>query len=225
MPIRITQDAQEGTWHTFYAMLGMGAMMGAALNAPLAALTALLEMTGNHNVIMPGMLAIVAATLTSNLGFGNPSVFVKLLQTRGLNYRNDPITQFLRSLGVTGTMDGKVLESARHLRREQLDGLLATPSTWLLVRDGASRSKILFSADLVHYLEKTPGQETLDLFELPVHTLDAGPISSQATLLGALQQMDRDGLDALYVIQPRSHRVAGVITRKDIERTYRYQDN
>lgn len=217
--------AEEGTWHTFYAMLGMGAMMGAALNAPLAALTALLEMTGNHNVIMPGMLVIVTATLTSNIGFRNPSVFVKLLQAQGLSYRSDPITQFLRGLGVTGTMDGKVQEAPRQVTRKQLDELLATPSTWLLVHGEGDGSKILFTADLVRYLEKAPEEEALDLFELPVHVLDAESISAQATLLGALQQMDKKGLDALYVMQPRNRRIVGVITRKGIERTYRYQAN
>ena len=40
----------------FYAMLGMGAMMGAVLRAPLAALIALLELTANPNIIMPGCL-------------------------------------------------------------------------------------------------------------------------------------------------------------------------
>ena len=38
----------------FYAMLGMGAMMGATLQAPLAALLALLELTANPNIILPG---------------------------------------------------------------------------------------------------------------------------------------------------------------------------
>src|SRR5690554_7478401 len=49
----------------FYAMLGMAAMMGAVLQAPLAALMALLELTHNPNIILPGMLAVVVSCLTS----------------------------------------------------------------------------------------------------------------------------------------------------------------
>ena len=52
----------------FYAMLGMGALMGATLRAPLAALVALLELTANPNIIMPGMLVIVVAGLVVSEG-------------------------------------------------------------------------------------------------------------------------------------------------------------
>ena len=38
-------------------MLGVVAMMGASLHAPLAALTAILELTGNPNTLLPGMAA------------------------------------------------------------------------------------------------------------------------------------------------------------------------
>jgi H+/Cl- antiporter ClcA len=66
-----------------YALLGMGAMMAGTLQAPLAALTAVLELTGNPNVIMPGMLAVIAATLTSRVLFRQPSVYDVLLRVGG----------------------------------------------------------------------------------------------------------------------------------------------
>ncbi|MDX1527893.1 MAG: chloride channel protein, partial [Gammaproteobacteria bacterium] len=62
----------------FYAMLGMGAMMGATLQAPLAALMAVLELTANSNSILPGMFAIVTATLTTRVVFKQRSVFVSM---------------------------------------------------------------------------------------------------------------------------------------------------
>lgn len=46
-------------------MVGMAAMMAAMLNAPLAALLAILELTYNPNVLFPGMMMIVVATLIS----------------------------------------------------------------------------------------------------------------------------------------------------------------
>jgi CIC family chloride channel protein len=59
----------------FYATVGMVAMMGAALRAPLAALTALLELTGNPNIILPGMIAVASAELLNRLVLGKESVF------------------------------------------------------------------------------------------------------------------------------------------------------
>lgn len=64
----------------FYATVGMVAMMGATLRAPLAALTALLELTANPNIILPGMIAVASAELTNRLVLGKDSVFEVLLK-------------------------------------------------------------------------------------------------------------------------------------------------
>lgn len=65
----------EATSPAFYATVGMVAMMGATLRAPLAALTALLELTANPHIILPGMLAVASAELTNRLVLGKDSVF------------------------------------------------------------------------------------------------------------------------------------------------------
>lgn len=88
----------------FYTMLGMGAMMSATLNAPLAALTAILELTGNSNVILPAMLVIVVANLTTTELFHQVSIFRKLLQLSGDDYRVNPIRQALNKIGVAAVM-------------------------------------------------------------------------------------------------------------------------
>jgi H+/Cl- antiporter ClcA len=66
----------------FYATVGMVAMMGATLRAPLAALMALLELTANPNIILPGMLAVASAELTNRLALGKESVFEVLMKMR-----------------------------------------------------------------------------------------------------------------------------------------------
>lgn len=68
--------ASEG----FYGMIGMVALMGAALHAPLAALIALLELTGTPHILLPGMLAVVAADTVFRLLLGRESVFVAVLR-------------------------------------------------------------------------------------------------------------------------------------------------
>ena len=72
----------------FYANVGMVAMMGATLRAPLAALTALLELTGNPNIILPGMLAVTSAELTNRLFLGKESVFDALLKIHSRSMRD-----------------------------------------------------------------------------------------------------------------------------------------
>jgi len=66
----------------FYAMIGMVAMMGAVLRAPLAALVALMELTGNLNIILPGMIAVVTAEIATRAFVGDQSAFTALLEVK-----------------------------------------------------------------------------------------------------------------------------------------------
>jgi CIC family chloride channel protein len=66
----------------FYAMIGMVAMMGAVLRAPLAALVALMELTGNLNVILPGMIAVVSAEIAARSLIGDASAFTAMLKVQ-----------------------------------------------------------------------------------------------------------------------------------------------
>ncbi len=69
-----------------YALLGMGAVMGASLQAPLAALIAMMKLTHSPQIIMPGMLVIVVAGLTASELFLRESLFVTMLKASGLDY-------------------------------------------------------------------------------------------------------------------------------------------
>ena len=69
-----------------YVMLGMAAMMAAVLQAPLAALMAVLELTANPNLILPAMLIVVIATMVTGVVFKQKSVFISTLNTLGLQY-------------------------------------------------------------------------------------------------------------------------------------------
>ena len=84
----------------FYALLGMGAMMGASLQAPLAALTAMMELTHSPGIVMPGMLVIVVASLTASELFGKQSLFITMLRANGLDVAASPVSQALRRVTV-----------------------------------------------------------------------------------------------------------------------------
>ena len=72
----------------FYVLIGMGAMMGASLQAPLAALAAMMELSHHPDIIMPGMLAIVVAGLVSKRVFKKDSLFVTLLRANDIDSGN-----------------------------------------------------------------------------------------------------------------------------------------
>mgnify|MGYP001279212334 CR=1 FL=1 len=60
-----------------YAIVGMAAMMGAVLQAPLAALMAILELTKNTEIILPAMIATVLAVVVMRIIFRQKGVFEK----------------------------------------------------------------------------------------------------------------------------------------------------
>ena len=116
----------------FYAMLGMGAMMSAVLQAPLAALIALMELTRNPSIILPGMATIVIANISCSYVFKQDSVFVEVLRKQGLNYQANPITQALNHQGVTSLMHVDI----SHHQNEDVAGYLTAIErglNWLVI--------------------------------------------------------------------------------------------
>ncbi len=71
----------------FYALIGMVAMMGAVLRAPLAALVALIELTGNLNIMLPGMIAVVSAEIATRALMGDTSAFTAMLKVQHMRVK------------------------------------------------------------------------------------------------------------------------------------------
>lgn len=215
----------------FYAMLGMGAMMGATLQAPLAALVALLELTSNPNIILPGMLAIIASGLTSSQLFGKESVFLTLSKARGLDYRSNPIAQSLRRIGVASVLNVSFVETEQVISDSNASTLLISMPLWIVVRKNNKPTALLLAADLSRYLsehveevaEKDEKEVEINLLEIPARREDIVPINQQATLQQALDVMNEKHVDALYVTINESSgnpMVIGIITRQTVESQY-----
>ncbi|HHH47564.1 MAG TPA: CBS domain-containing protein [Gammaproteobacteria bacterium] len=203
----------------FYAMLGMGAMMSATLQAPLAALMALLELTYNPHIILPGMLAVVLSDIIASHVFGRDSVFLVLLRARGLDYRSTPLAQALRRIGVASVMNTSLTTAPRILGRQAAQDLLIGEPLHVLVMEEGRPVSLLLAADLARHLAAHPDAEEVDLLEIPAQRDDIRPIDMQATLQQALDEMDEHGVDALYVTSGEN--IVGTLSRQGVEAHYR----
>jgi H+/Cl- antiporter ClcA len=205
----------------FYAMLGMGAMMSATLQAPLAALLALLELTGNANIILPGMLAVVSANLTTKGLFGNGSVFMSQMREMGMDYQNDPVTQAQARIGVTAVMQESFVVSEKKISRQRAKNLLSSDPIWIITEQ--SERKVLFPAvDLLRFLNESD-IEQIDLLEIPSQRQQLAAVSQQSTVRQALKILKEQDADALYVMRkigPAADQIFGVITRRDLDNSY-----
>lgn len=208
-----------------YAMIGMGAMMAGSMQAPLAGLIGILELTGNPNFILPGMLGVVAATVASGQIGRRESIFQGLMRSLGLDYRNDPVAQSLRRVGVAGVMNRQVMVLPRQATVEKIDAALATQPRWILVEEDGNPVVLLAAVDLVRMRKENPELESLDLRSFPGERLQTAAVDIGATLHEAKDKMVSTGAQALYVISqtvPGVPRVYGVLTQADVESGYRY---
>ncbi len=218
----------------FYALLGMGAMMGASLQAPLAALTAIMELTYNPGIIMPGMLTIVIAQLTASEVFGKQSLFISMLRSNGLDYDINPVMQVLRGIGVASVLDNHTVRLAHIISHDHATSLVNddTRIEWLLLNDKDNKLVMLMPiAELAKYLQvlmaeaKVEDLGEIDLLEIPAKRLQPSPISLQANLQQAHEKFEQ-GAEVLYVVFNESQidnstRIYGIITKEMIEESYK----
>ena len=219
----------------FYAMLGMGAMMGAVLQAPLAALMALMELTRNPNIILPGMLIITTSSLVTSEAFGRKSLFLTLLKSQGLSYQNSPVIQALRRVSVAAIMNKSILRIQRRLTPEQARKILKSEPKWLVIDGSKGPTSLMPAVDLARFLEdsekrlKTEDRtlpEQIDLMNIPANRRNLTPVQYQATLEEALYEFDNSNAEALYVqrhVAPMIQRIYGVVLKSDIDSYYQYR--
>lgn len=207
-----------------YALIGMGAVMGAALQAPLAALTAVIELTHNPEIIMPGMLAIVIASLVNSELFGKSSMFHTLLEATGLNYHTDPVMQSLRRTGAASFMNRNFVQVSPNLSRDSAKLIFDQNPEWILIKGGEGEMVLMPGVDLLRNLEQQQEDE-LDLFSIPATRYELAPLAMQATLQEALERLDGSSAEALYIEwfdQAHYWRIQGILTRTQIESAYRF---
>lgn len=212
---------------SLYVLLGMAAMMSATLQAPLAGLMALLELTANPNIIFPGMLAVVTSCLVTSQVFRQKGIFHALLAAQGIHLRLTPLSHQLQSVGVAAVMNRSVARVARHIALTDLRKMLEQKPQWLLIEQDTVPSHYMPAADVALYLtqlESTSATvDALDLLEIPGARDNINAILMSATLKEALDQMKQQQLSALYVhwqSAPGIFRVLGLLRRDDIEHYY-----
>ena len=216
----------------FYALLGMGAMVGASLQAPLAALVAVMELTYNPSIIMPGMLTIVIAQLTASEVFNKQSLFVSMLRSNGLDYDTNPVMQVLRGIGVASILNNKIVRIDKDITKEDAVGLINngdSVDSILLNNNDNQLTMLLPLSELAKYIQtyekKIEDKEIIDLLEIPANRLQLSPISLQANLQQAHDKFEHEA-EALYVVfneelGDESSRIYGIITEDMVEGAYK----
>jgi hypothetical protein len=208
---------------TFYAVLGLCAMMGATLKAPLAALMAMLELTANPSAILPGMLVIIAASVVTHDLFKSEPLFIQLLRARGLDFKNDPITQTLRRISVAKAMQRNFIEMGRYIHPEAALSALSENPEWVLIKEPEIPTQLMPASDLARALTAEDLGEEIDLLKIPASRRQATSLSLHSNLHQAAEALSKDSTEALYITRitaPLIERTYGILIAEHIESHY-----
>jgi len=210
-----------------FALLGMGAMMSASLQAPLAALTAMLELTDNPDIILPGMLAVVVAGITASELFRTESLFLSMLKASGQDYNTNPMLQALRRVGVASIMERNFVHVNHMVSRKLVEEILAKTPQFILVDRDNEVTVLMPTIELAKYMEisAAQGSSDIDLLTIPGERWQVASVPMKANLQEAFELMDSAAHEALYVettMRFGERRIFGVLSRHMVENAYRY---
>ncbi len=215
----------------FYVALGMAAMMGAVLNAPLAALMTIVELTYNSNIIFPSMLIIVVACFATRQFFHCEGIFQTQLQSAGQNISNGPAQQILSRVGVRSVMNTGLAHCEANISADAALKMLSSQPLWLIV--DSEQQYALRASDLAQHLtslnqetEESEASNTEDaivrLDDIPARRLSLGYIKDRANLYEAQQALSHNQFEALCVVKHADEStILGILTNDTINNHYR----
>ena len=209
-------DSHSGV--ALYATAGIAAMLAALINAPLAGLLAVVELTGNHQLLMPAMVTVATATLTARFSSGLPGIFA--IGLAGNNYASARFRALSR-VSVLATMERNIaVLAAPQLSKTATEILLLHHPRYLLLPLDNSTTLVTAAGGLAALKPDTG----LAWSELAGDPNRAVAIDPTATLSDALEQMDRAATDWVFVAQSSPNNavpsIVGVLSRAMIAQHY-----
>lgn len=202
IPALLTGDhSMAGT----YAVLGMAGLMAATMHAPLAALLAVIELSYNPHIILPAMLVIVTAYVTSAQLFKNKSIFMMQLDFMQMPYQLSPADDILQKVGVQAVadtryqlLDNPSIEQIQHA----LDTLPAPTQLLVKQQHGADiqLSLVSYNTDLSEHTKTTLNYQPLQ------------GVTHQATMAEVFAALEQQKEGAVYIYHNNDpHHPVGII--------------
>ncbi|WP_326617815.1 chloride channel protein [Streptomyces decoyicus] len=198
-----------------YALVGMGAVFAGASRAPITAVVILFELTGQYSIILPLMLAIVLATLTSRL-LSHDTVYTLKLRRRGIDLNAPAPGARIGSQTVEEVMEPlpAPLPDATELA-EAGDLLVRSEHGALPVLDAEGRYLgTLTARSVAEVLAERPGGD----FEPPALAGDLAepttPLTTDMPLSTALHALVAAPGTGLPVLAPGKDRLIGWLTHQ-----------
>lgn len=199
-----------------FILMGMAGFMAASLNAPLAALLAVVELSSQVELVLPAMIVIAIASIVSRQLCQNESIFTMQLDAQNLLYRKPPIEESLQNIGVLAVMKDnlKILDNASE--RSITGELINCGESQLIINKQSTPN----AADQSDYYWAQIDTEIVDeecedakhnlAKKLILHKLI--PLNHQATLAEAYLALVEQRSGAVYIYHKDLNHCIGLVT-------------
>lgn len=189
-----------------FALLGLAGLLAAVLSAPMAALSAAMELSMTQQVILPAIITIVSAYVTSKQLFRNRSVFIQQLEYQGLSYTTTAIRNELQATGVLAI----VQTNCRVLENADQQALLETsekhPNDFVIQKEN------LDEYSQSYYLAGAKRKPHSDAVQLTMQKLES--LSEQHTLAEVYEMLYLQRSGAVLIWSNNMQSIKGIVTWK-----------
>ncbi|MCY4045469.1 MAG: chloride channel protein [Cellvibrionales bacterium] len=203
-----------------YPMIGMGAMMAAVMNAPLAALTALIELTGSTEVVLPAMVGIIIANLTCTQIFKQEAPHIIKLHAMGTHQLNSAFEALLERVGIAKLMTQRVyIINNTDISAKAYQAISNQKPRWIIFNDPEHPAFAVKSSALLAKSE-APTHAPLSIMDLSIKHWQLQPVDYQRSALEGYEQLKQSNVDCLLVenlFDQYGSPIKGIVEMADFE--------
>ena len=203
-----------------YSVVGMGAVAGAVMQAPLTNILMLFELTNDYTLILPIMATCIAASYTYQR-FTKHSIYMQNLLNKGINIRHGRETSIMNSIKVQDVMSTDITTIAQEMPfRKILETISYSKNFYFPVLDNkGDMTGILSFSDIREVIFEEQLGDLLVAGELA--NTKVYSLTPQQNLNEAMEVFSQLDVDQLPVVRSEDKlKVIGMLTRGDMMASY-----
>jgi CIC family chloride channel protein len=202
-----------------YGIVGMAAVFSGAARAPFSAILIIFEMTGNYEIILPLMTAVVISTLLSR-AMSRENIYTLKLLRRGVDLEQEELGDVLRTTTVKEAMTREYPTLPATMTISQLIKLFqkAGHHGYPVVDEERRVIGVLTETDIARHLDSSSSENRLTAGDIVAkNPFVAYPDQSLDRLIDTIEQSEA----RLPVVSRDTRQLLGVVGRHEIISTYR----
>ena len=203
-----------------YSVVGMGAVAGAVMQAPLTNILMLFELTNDYTLILPIMATCIAASYTYQR-FTKHSIYMQNLLNKGINIRHGREASIMNSIKVQDVMSTDITTIAQEMPfRKILETISYSKNFYFPVLDNTGdMTGILSFSDIREVIFEEQLGDLLVAGELA--NTKVYSLTPQQNLNEAMEIFSQLDVDQLPVVRSEDKlKVIGMLTRGDMMASY-----